>query len=146
MNVQTIELHEFARGEIDFLQTIADQVAGIIEKSRLTRDAERKLVEVSALFGISNVLTSTLELDEVLGLVVDRLVRVYPGSSGGILLRNETGDAVLRASSGALPKAALAAAHAALTETRPVVGPGGLALPLIPGDPLVAAVALHVPG
>ena len=146
MNVQTIELREFTRGEIGFLQTIADQVAGIIEKSRLTRDAERKLVEVSALFEISNVLTSTLELDEVLGLVVDRLVRVYPGSSGGILLRGETGDAVLRASSGALPKAALAAAHAALAETRPVVGPDGLALPLIAGDRLVGAVALHVPG
>lgn len=146
MNVQTVELHEFTRSEMDFLQTIADQVAGIIEKSRLTRDAERKLVEVSALFEISNVLTSTLELDEVLGLVVDRLVRVYPGSSGGILLRGETGDAVLRASSGALPKAALAAAHAALAETRPVVGPDGLALPLIAGDRLVGAVALHVPG
>ena len=146
MNVQTVELREFERGEIDFLQTIANQVAGIIEKSRLQRDAERKLREVSALFEISNVLTSTLELDEVLGLVVDRLVRVYPGSSGGILLRHESGDAVLRASSGALPRSALAAARTALAETRPVVGPNGLALPLIAGDRLVGAVALHVPG
>jgi signal transduction protein with GAF and PtsI domain len=73
MNVQTVELREFERGEIDFLQTIANQVAGIIEKSRLQRDAERKLREVSALFEVSNVLTSTLELDEVLGLVVDGL-------------------------------------------------------------------------
>ncbi len=146
MNVQTVELREFLRSEIDFLQTIANQVAGIIEKSRLTRDAERKLHEVSALFEISNVLTSTLELDEVLGLVVDRLVRVYPGSSGGILLTHETGEAVLRASSGALPRATLAAARVALAETRPVAGPDGLALPLIAGDRLVGAVALHVPG
>ncbi len=146
MNVQTVELREFERGEIDFLQTIANQVAGIIEKSRLQRDAERKLREVSALFEVSNVLTSTLELDEVLSLVVDRLVRVYPGSSGGILLRHETGEAVLRASSGALPRSALAAARVALAETRPVVEADGLALPLIAGDRLVGAVALHVPG
>src|SRR5260370_32815131 len=86
MNVQTVELREFDRSEIDFLQTIANQVSGIIEKSRLQRDAERKLHEVSALFEVSNVLTSTLDLGEVLRLVVDRLVRVYPGASGAILL------------------------------------------------------------
>ena len=146
MNVQTVELREFLHSEIDFLQTIANQVAGIIEKSRLQRDAERKLREVSALFEISNVLTSTLELDEVLGLVVDRLVRVYPGSSGGILLRHESGEAVLRASSGTLPRSALAAARTALAETRPVVEGDTLALPLIAGDRLVGAVALNVPG
>ena len=146
MNVQTVELREFERGEIDFLQTIANQVAGIIEKSRLQRDAERKLREVSALFEVSNVLTSTLELDEVLGLVVDRLVRVYPGASGGILLRDESGEPVLRASSGSLPRSALAAARTALAETRPVLAADGLALPLIAGDRLVGAVALHVPG
>jgi signal transduction histidine kinase/putative methionine-R-sulfoxide reductase with GAF domain len=146
MNVQTVELREFERGEIDFLQTIANQVAGIIEKSRLQRDAERKLREVSALFEVSNVLTSTLELDEVLGLVVDRLVRVYPGASGGILLRDESGEPVLRARSGSLPRSALAAARTALAETRPVAAADSLALPLIAGDRLVGAVALHVPG
>jgi K+-sensing histidine kinase KdpD len=146
MNVQTVELREFEHGEIDFLQTIANQVAGIIEKSRLQRDAERKLREVSALFEVSNILTSTLELDEVLGLVVDRLVRVYPGASGGILLRDDSGEPTLRASSGSLPRSALAAARTALAETRPVVQADGLALPLIAGDRLVGAVALHVPG
>ena len=82
----------------------------------------------------------------MLGLVVDRLVRVYPGSSGGILLRHESGEAVLRASSGSLPRSALAAARTALAETRPVVAADGVALPLIAGDRLVGAVALHVPG
>ncbi|HVR88851.1 MAG TPA: GAF domain-containing protein [Candidatus Limnocylindria bacterium] len=146
MNVQTIELRDFERGEIDFLQTIANQVAGIIEKSRLQRDAEHKLREVSALFEVSNVLTSTLELDEVLGLVVDRLVRVYPDSSGAILLRDDSGEAALRAKTGDLPRSALSAARTALAEKRLVVGGGGIALPLIAGDRLVGAVALHVPG
>src|SRR5881628_648225 len=62
MNVQKVQPHDFGREEIDFLQTIANQVAGIIEKGRLQRDAERKLREVSALFEVSNVLTSTLDL------------------------------------------------------------------------------------
>src|SRR6266550_929900 len=66
MNVQTVEQRDFGREEIDFLQTIANQVAGIIEKGRLQRESDRKLREVSALFEVSNVLTSTLDLDEVL--------------------------------------------------------------------------------
>src|SRR5712692_3501540 len=87
MNVQTVHPRDFGREEIDFLQTIANQVAGIIEKGRLQRESDRKLREVSALFEVSNVLTSTLDLDEVLSLIVDRLVRVYPGASGAIFLR-----------------------------------------------------------
>ena len=83
MNVQTVELRDFPREEIEFLQTIGNNVAGIIEKGRLQREAERKLREVSALFEVSNVLTSTLDLGEVLQLVVDRLARAYPGRVGG---------------------------------------------------------------
>jgi K+-sensing histidine kinase KdpD len=145
MNVQTVEARDFGKDEIEFLQTIADQVAGIIDKARLQRDAERKLREVSALFEVSNVLTSTLDLDEVLALVVDRLVRVYPGASGGILLREEGGPTRVRAQKGALGKAALQAVQRALAEARPIVAFDHLALPLIAGDRLLGGVVLQVP-
>src|SRR5437660_672712 len=145
MNVQTVEPRDFVREEIDFLQTIANQVAGIIEKGRLQRESDRKLREVSALFEVSNVLTSTLDLDEVLALVVDRLVRVYPGASGAIFLRDE-GDAVReRARSGELGKIAGAAARRALAERRPIVAFDHIAVPLIANDRLLGAVVLQVP-
>ena len=145
MNVQTVEQRDFGREEIDFLQTIANQVAGIIEKGRLQRESDRKLREVSALFEVSNVLTSTLDLDEVLSLVVDRLVRVYPGASGAILLREE-GDAVReRARSGELGKTAGAAAQRALAERRSIVAFDHIAVPLIANDRLLGAVVLQVP-
>ncbi len=144
MNVQTREPRDFDRTEIDFLQTIANQVAGIIEKGRLQRESERKLREVSALFEVSNVLTSTLDLDEVLSLIVDRLVRVYPGSAGAILLRD--GDGVReRARSGDIGKALLQTARRAMEEARPIVEGQHVALPLLAGDRLLGAVALHVP-
>ena len=145
INVQTVEPRDFTREEIDFLQTIADQVAGIIDKSRLHREAERKLREVSALFEVSNVLTASLDLGEVLQLIVDRLVRVYPGSSGAILLRDEGGTARVRARSGDLGKAALQAAQRALAETRPIVAFDHLAVPLLVGTRLLGAVVLQVP-
>lgn len=146
MNVQTIEERAFSKDEVQFLQTVADQVAGIIDKARLHREAEHKLREVSALFEVSNVLTSTLDLDEVLQLVVDRLVRVYPGASGALLLRDEDGSARVRARSGELGKAALQATQRALAEARPIVEADHLAMPLLVGDRLLGAVGLRVPG
>jgi len=144
MNVQTREPRDFDRTEIDFLQTIANQVAGIIEKGRLQRESERKLREVSALFEVSNVLTSTLDLDEVLALIVDRLVRVYPGAAGAILLRD--GDGVReRARSGEIGKALLQTARRSMDEARPIVEGQHVALPLLAGDRLLGAVALRVP-
>jgi K+-sensing histidine kinase KdpD len=145
MNVQTVQPRDFGHEEIDFLQTIANQVAGIIEKGRLQRESDRKLREVSALFEVSNVLTSTLDLDEVLSLIVDRLVRVYPGASGAILLREE-GEAVReRARTGELGKTAGAAAQLALDERRPIVAFDHIAVPLIANDRLLGAVVLQVP-
>src|SRR2546425_3049979 len=144
MSVQTVEARDFGREEIDFLQTIANQVAGIIEKGRLQREAERKLREISALFEVSNVLTATLDLDEVLALIVDRLVRVYPGASGAILLREE-GEDRERARSGELQRAATQAAHRAIAERRPIVAFDHIAMPLLAGERLVGAVVLQVP-
>src|SRR5437762_6580499 len=144
MNVQTVEQRDFGREEIDFLQTIANQVAGIIEKGRLQRESDRKLREVSALFEVSNVLTSTLDLDEVLSLVVDRLVRVYRGASGAILLREE-GEDRERSRSGELQRTATHAAHRAIAERRPIVAFDHIAMPLIANDSLLGAVVLQVP-
>ena len=144
MNVQTVEPRDFGREEIDFLQTIANQVAGIIEKGRLQREAERKLHEVSALFEVSNVLTSTLDLDEVLALVVDRLVRVYPGASGAIFLRDQD-ETRERARSGPLGRSAVQAAQRAIGERRPIVAFDHIAIPLVANDRLLGAVVLQVP-
>ena len=144
MNVQSVKARAFDKEQIEFLQTIANQVAGIIEKGRLQREAERKLREVSALFEVSNVLTSTLELSEVLSLVVDRLVRVYPGSAGIIVLR-EGDDLRERARSGDAGKNTTHAAEQAVSEARPIVSPHHIALPLLAGERLLGAVALRVP-
>src|SRR5947209_71897 len=144
MNVQTVEPRDFDRTEIDFLQTIANQVAGIIEKGRLQRESERKLREVSALFEVSNVLTSTLDLDEVLSLIVDRLARVYAGSAAAVFLR-EGDDLRERAHSGDAGKGLAQAARQAVSEARPIVGGDHVALPLIAGEQLLGAVGLRLP-
>jgi K+-sensing histidine kinase KdpD len=144
VNVQSERERVFDKESIEFLQTIANQVAGIIEKGRLQREAESKLREVSALFEVSNILTSTLELDEVLSLIVSRLVRVYPGSAGAVFLREGT-ELRERARSGEPGKAIAQAAKQALAEARPIVAGETIALPLLVGERLLGAVALRVP-
>jgi K+-sensing histidine kinase KdpD len=144
VNVQSVAERAWDKDEIEFLQTIANQVAGIIEKGRLQRESERKLREVSALFEVSNVLTSTLELDEVLSLIVDRLVRVYPGSAGIIVLRDGD-DLRERARSGDPGKTTAQAAQQAVAEARPIVSGHHIAVPLLAGERLLGAVALRIP-
>ncbi len=146
INIQTVKPRDFTPSEIEYLMTIGNQLAGIIEKSRLYRDAERKLREVTALFEVSNVLTSTLELDEVLTLILDRIVGLFPGSSGAIFLGQAPDDLAQRASRGEPPKVLRGEALAALTERRPVTEEERVALPLLAGERVLGAIALHVPG
>jgi signal transduction histidine kinase len=49
LNVQTREIREFGRGEIEFLRTIAALLAGIVEKGRLTAEVEARLAQLTAL-------------------------------------------------------------------------------------------------
>jgi len=49
LNVQTRETRQFAEGEIEFLQTIAALLAGIVEKGRLTAEVEARLAQLTAL-------------------------------------------------------------------------------------------------
>ena len=49
LNVQTREVREFGRDEIEFLRTIAALLAGIVEKGRLTAEVEARLAQLTAL-------------------------------------------------------------------------------------------------
>src|SRR5207253_85939 len=80
----------------------------------------------------------TLDLDEVLALVVDRLVRVYPGASGAIFLRDQD-ETRERARSGQLGRSAVQAAQRAIAERRPIVAFDHIAIPLVANDRLLGA-------
>src|SRR5438270_104834 len=77
-------------------------------------------------------------------LVVDRLVRVYPGASGAIFLRDQD-ETRERARSGQLGRSAVQAAQRAIGERRPIVAFDHIAIPLVANDRLLGAVVLQVP-
>ena len=49
LNVQTRDAHRFEPAEIEFLQTIAALLAGIVEKGRLSAEVEARLAQLTAL-------------------------------------------------------------------------------------------------
>ena len=74
LNVQTRERRVFDEAEIEFLQTIAALLAGIIEKGRLTAEVEARLDQLTALDAARSELLSVVTHDLRTPLSV---VRVY---------------------------------------------------------------------
>jgi two-component system sensor histidine kinase KdpD len=88
LNVQTREVRDFARDEIEFLRTIAALLAGIVEKGRLTAEVEARLVQLTALDAARAELLSvvTHELRTPLSVVrvyVDLLADAASGPAAG---------------------------------------------------------------
>jgi GAF domain-containing protein/sugar diacid utilization regulator len=101
MNVETLRAHQFTPEEVEFLSAIAGQVAGIVEKATLQRRLEAKLREATALYEASTILGSTLELDQLLQLLLQLLARIFPETLSSVLLLDDASqDLVARAALG----------------------------------------------
>jgi K+-sensing histidine kinase KdpD len=87
LNVQATERREFRPDEIEFLQTIAALLAGIVEKGRLTAEVEARLAQLTALDAARAELLSvvTHELRTPLSVVrvyVDLLAEAAAADAG----------------------------------------------------------------
>ncbi len=85
LNVQAVERRQFTPDDIEFLQTIAALLAGIVEKGRLTAEVEARLEQLTALDAARAELLSvvTHELRTPLSVVrvyVDLLAEAAAGS------------------------------------------------------------------
>src|SRR3990172_13267711 len=57
---------------------------------------QRKIINWRALANVGQVINSSLELDEVLSIVMDNIVRLTKAERGFMMLRDETGEMVIR--------------------------------------------------
>ena len=87
------EPRKFSVDEVELLRTFANQAAISISNARLYRQTgdalDRRIQQLSALAAINKELSSTLNLDTVFNLVLDRAIEATR-SSDGILLLNDT--------------------------------------------------------
>ena len=84
--VQSYTPHLYSQEQVQFLSTVANQVAGALENARLFRAADTALTtrvaELSALEEIARLLNASLDLDRIINLVVARAVETTGAASG----------------------------------------------------------------
>ena len=83
---------EYTDEQQRLMQSIADQAAGAIVKSRLLDESEQRARQLSKLNEVARDLGSTLELDPLLGRVLDSAVEILNCEAGSLFLVDEETD------------------------------------------------------
>ena len=120
----------FTEEDENFFVTVAAYTAAIIERHSLYERLEARAHQLATLNEIGNLLASSLDLNEVLDLVVRNAASLLNSEAGSLLLLDdESGDLIFRISSGPAGAklvgmrvpAGKGIAGAAFAENRPVI-------------------------
>jgi PAS domain S-box-containing protein len=91
----------FGENEVILIRTVADQIGVAVANARLYEETRRRVDELALLNEVGRALTSTLNLDEVLSVIMEEAVSVLQGEAGSVLLLDEArGELVFAASVG----------------------------------------------
>lgn len=85
----------FTRGQLNLLQSIADQTAGAIVKARLLAETERRAFQLETLNQITRQLTSTLELEPLLQNILESAIGILNCEAGSLFLVDEQTDEII---------------------------------------------------
>ena len=81
--------HTLSEQEISLAQLMASQAAGVLENARLYDEVHQRVDELTALNTISQVITSTLNLPEMLGIITDLTTRLLNVAATSVVLHRE---------------------------------------------------------
>ena len=84
INVQSREVHSYADSQVRLLETIGIHLGGIIRAAQYYEDAKKQLKHQRLINGIGQALVSTLHLDPLLEMVMDKS-REITNTRGGVL-------------------------------------------------------------
>ncbi len=91
----------YSLDERRFLSALVDQAAVAVQNALLYRESQERARQQAIINRIGRTLTSTLDLDELLGRLLDDLVNVFAVETASILLVDEeTGDLVFEVARG----------------------------------------------
>jgi len=95
MAVQSVESEEaYDKGHKEFLASLASQASGAIDNARAYRELENRLTELSVLNEISQAISSTLDIEELYGVVHEQIKRLMPVENFYIALYDAQRDKV----------------------------------------------------
>jgi len=81
-----------AKKDKDLVKSLKDLEGSLTRISEILVPFEQRFSNLQALAGIGQVVNSTLEVDEVLQIVMDTIVRLTEAERGFLMLRNEEGE------------------------------------------------------
>lgn len=85
----------YTNTQLELLQSVADQTAGAIVKSRLLQETERRAQQLSTLNIITRQLTSTLELQPLLKSILESAVSILNTEAGSLFLVDAQTDELI---------------------------------------------------
>ena len=93
--------HNFTQDELEIIRLLANQAAVAISNARLygrtSQRLEQKVAELHTVGEINQLITSTLDLDEVLSLILNKAVELAHVQNGLLqLVDDETGELVIQ--------------------------------------------------
>ena len=98
LTVQTTEPKDYMEDEITLLSTIAREVGGIIRNAQLYQDMNHRLLELTSLYEMGQAVTSTLDLETILKVIIKNSVYVIRAKGGVLrLIEPETTKLVVKA-------------------------------------------------
>jgi signal transduction histidine kinase len=92
VNVDSTTTSAFTHEDMELLSTLAGQSGKIIQNAKLYEALKRKVTELSALFEIGKVITGTLNLEEVLEVIVEKASYLMDTRVSSLMLLNDNGD------------------------------------------------------
>jgi two-component system NtrC family sensor kinase len=99
------DAHKFDQSESTLINTVAEEIGVAITNARLYEETRQRVEELGLLNEVNRMLSSTLDLDKVLRVIMEVTASLLQGEAGSVLLLDHaTGDLVFAASVG--PKAA----------------------------------------
>jgi putative nucleotidyltransferase with HDIG domain len=100
LNICSIHERAFNQDNLRILSTLTNTVAISLENTRLYRGMKRKVSELSTLFEVGKTISSTLDLEKVLTLILEVATRLMEASICSLRLIGEEKEIVLSASYG----------------------------------------------
>lgn len=89
LNVESEKLDGFSEEDQQLLETLALQAAVVIENAKLFSERERKFRELKALNNIGRALTSTLKMDQIVGLIYKQTTKLMDTTNFFLALFDE---------------------------------------------------------
>jgi PAS domain S-box-containing protein len=82
-------IEKFEATEVTLISTVAEQISAAIANARLYEEAQHRAEELSILYDVGHMLTSTLDLTKVLRVIMEAAVSMLQVEAGSVLLLDD---------------------------------------------------------